>query len=156
MLRFIQFLPPSISFDIFDTLIRQILTYWNNVWGCRTAIYVIYNVFLDSARYTLSVKAITYDAIVCDECGSYPLSIFCLINVLCYLHRLFTMPGDKIIKSAFHTLNAMHGEGFSTRVTKAYDLAQAYDIDMNACLAVTAKQFKSLCSERTKYVFVDT
>ena len=29
------------------------------------------------------------------------------------------------------------------------------DIDMNASVALTAKQFKSLCSERTKYVFVE-
>ena len=65
------------------------------------------------------------------------------------------MSGEKIVKSVFHTLNALHGQGFSTWVTKAYDLAQVYDIDMNASVALTAKQFKSLCSERTNYVFVE-
>ena len=52
------------------------------------------------------------------------------------------MPGEKIVKSVFHTLNALHGQVFSTWVTKAYDLAQVYDIDMNASVALTAKQFK--------------
>ena len=65
------------------------------------------------------------------------------------------MPGEKIVKSVFRTLNALHGQGFSTWVTKAYDLALVYDIDMNASVALTAKQFKSLCSERTKTVFVE-
>ena len=65
------------------------------------------------------------------------------------------MPDEKIVKSVFHTLNALHGHGFSTWVTKAYDLAQVDDIDMSASVALTAKQFKSLCSERTKYVFVE-
>ena len=54
------------------------------------------------------------------------------------------MPGEKIVKSVFHTLNALHGQGFSIWVTIAYDLAQVCDIDMNASVALTAKQFKSL------------
>ena len=56
----------------------------------------------------------------------------------------------------FHTLDTLHGHGFTTWVTKASDLVQIYDIDMNACAALTAKQFKSLCTERTKSVFAET
>ena len=79
-------------------------------------------------------------------------SMFCVIScVLCYLYRLLTMPGEKIVKSIFHTLNALHGQGFSTWVTKAYWLKFMISIWMR----LTAKQFKSLCSERTKYVFVE-
>ena len=155
-LKFIQSLPPSILFDMFDTMIRPILTYGSDVWGLsKTGIDVVDKVFLNFARCTLSVKATTCNTIVYGECGRYPLSVFCHINVLCYLHRLLTMPGEKIVKSVFHTLNALHGQGFSTWVTKAYDLAQVYDIDMNASVALTAKQFKSLCSERTKNAFVE-
>ena len=86
------------------------------------------------------------------ECGRYPLSVFCHINVLCYLHRLLTMPGERIVKSVFHTLDTLRGHGFMTWVTRAYELAQIYDIDVNACVALTAKQFKSLCTERTKSI----
>ena len=155
-LKFIQSLLPSKLFDMFDTMIRPILTYGSDVWGLsKTVIDVVDKVFLNFARCTLSVKATTCNTIVYGECGRYPLSVFCHINVLCYLHRLLTMPGEKIVKSVFHTLYALHGQGFSTWVTKAYDLAQVYDIDMNGSVALTAKQFKSLCSERTKYVFVE-
>ena len=155
-LKFIQSLPPSILFDMFDTMIRPILTYGSDVWGLsKTGIDVVDKVFLNFARCTLSVKATTCNTIVFGECGRYLLSVFCHINVLCYLHRLLTMPGEKIVKSVFHTLNALPGQGFSIWVTKAYDLAQVYDIAMNASVALTAKQFKSLSSERTKYVFVE-
>ena len=60
------------------------------------------------------------------------------------------MPGEKIVKSVFHTLNALHGQGLSTWtwVTKAYDLAQVYDIDMNASVALTAKR-----NERNMYLW---
>ena len=86
-----------------------------------------------------------------NPCGRYSLSVLCHINVLCYWHRLLTMPGEKIVKSVFHTLNALNGQGFSTWVTKAYWLKFMISIWMR----LTAKQFKSLCSERTKYVFVE-
>ena len=65
------------------------------------------------------------------------------------------MPGDRIVKSMFHTLDTLHGQGFTRWVTKAYDLAQTYNIDMSACAVLTAKQFKSRCTERTKSVFVE-
>ena len=71
------------------------------------------------------------------------------------MHRLLTLPGDSIVKSVFHTLDTLHGQGFMTWVTKAYDLAQTYNIDMSACAVLTEKQFKSLSTERTKSVFVE-
>ena len=155
-LKFIRSLPPSIFFDMFDTLIRPILTYGSDVWGLRKAgLDVINKVFLNFIRCTLNVKATTCNAIVYGECGRFPLSVFCHINVLCYVHRLLTMPGDRIVKSVFHTLDTLHGQGFTTWVTKAYDLAQTYNIDMSACAVLTARQFKSLCTERTKSVFVE-
>ena len=156
MLKFTRCLPPSIFFYMFDTLIRPILTYGSDVWGLSKAgLNVVNKVFLNFVRRTLNVKAITCNAIAYGECGRYPLSVFCHINVLCYLHRLLTMPGERIVKSVFHTLDALHGHGFTTWVTKAYDLVEIYDIDMNASAASTAKQFKSLCTESTKSLFVE-
>ena len=110
----------SIFFDMFDTLIRPILTYGSDVWGLSKAgLDVLDKVFLNFVRCTLNVKATTCNAIVYGECGRYPLSVFCHINVLCYLHRLLTMPGERIIKSVFHTLGTLHGQGFTTWATKA-------------------------------------
>ena len=118
----------SIFFDMFDTLIRHILTYGSDVWGLSKAgLDVLDKVFLNFVRCTLNVKATTCNAIVYGECGRYPLSVFCHINVLCHLHRLLTMPGERIVKSVFHTLGTLHGHGFTTWATKAYDLAQLYE-----------------------------
>ena len=36
-LKYIQHLPPSIMFDMFDTLVRPILTYGSDAWGMRNA-----------------------------------------------------------------------------------------------------------------------
>ena len=59
-----------------------------------------------------------------------------------------------MVKSIFCALNALHNQGFPTWVTKAYELAKDYDIDMDGSVMLTTKQFKSLCFERTKSSFV--
>ena len=88
------------------------------------------------------------------ECGKYPPSVFCQTDVLCYLHRLLTMPDGKLVKSVFCTLNALHSQGFPTWVTKAYDLAQTYNIDMDGSTTLSPKHFKSLVSELVKSNFI--
>ena len=45
-------------------------------------------------------------------------------------------------------MNALHSQGFSTFVTKAYDLAGTFNIDMDEGATLSPKQFKSLISER--------
>ena len=103
---------PSKSFYLSDTLIRPILTYESDVWGLnKTDIVVVDKVFLNFARCTLSVKSPTSNVIVYGECGRYPLSMFFHINALCYLHRFFTIAGEKMIKSVSHASNALHGQG---------------------------------------------
>ena len=65
-----------------------------------------------------------------------------------------TMPDGKLVKSVFRTLNALHSQGFPTLVTKAYDLAQTYNIDMDGNATLLPKHFKSLVSELVKSNFI--
>ena len=154
-LKFVQNVSPSIMFDMFDTLIRPILNYGSDVWGLsRSGLESLDKVFLHYVRCILCIKATTCNAIVYGECGRYPPSITCHVNVLCYLHWLLTMESEKMVKSIFCALNALHDQGFPPWVTKAYELAKDYDIDMDGSVMLTTKQFKSLCFERTKSSFV--
>ena len=154
-LKFVQSLSPSIMFTMFDTLIRPILNYGSDVWGLsRTGLESLDKVFLNYVRCILCIKATTCNAIMYGECGRYPPSVTCHVNVLCYLHRLLTMQSGKMVKSIFCALNALHNQGFPTWVTKACELAKYYDIDMDGSIMLRTKQFKSLCFERTKSSFV--
>ena len=140
---------------MFDTLIRPILNYGSDVWGLsRTGLESLDKVFLNYVRCILCIKATTCNAIVYGECGRYPPSITCHVNVLCYLHRLLTMQSGTMVKSIFCALNALYNQGFPTWVTKAYELAKDYDIDMDGSAMLTTKQFKSLRFEGTKSSFV--
>ena len=84
---------------------------------------------------------------------SIPLVFFCQVDVLCYLHRLLTLQSGKIIKSGFCTPNDLHDQGFLTWVTKAYDLAGTYNIDIDEGATLSTKQFKTLITERVKSTF---
>ena len=112
-LKFIQSLPLNMLLDIFDTLIRPIFTYGSDVWGLgKTGIDVVDEIFLNFVCCILSVKATTCNVIFYGECGRYPFRVFCHINVLLYLHRLWTMPVNCQI--GISKSNALHGQGFST------------------------------------------
>ena len=93
-LKFIQSLPPSILFDMFDTMIRPILTYGSDVWGLsKSGIDVVDKVFLNFARCTLSVKSTTCNAIVYSECGGthsvcFVISMSYVIYIDCWPCRV--------------------------------------------------------------------
>ena len=84
-LKFVKSLSPIIMFDMVDTLIRPILNYGSNVWGLsRTGLESLDKVFLNYVRCILCIKATTCNAIVYGECGRYPPSVTCHVNVLCF------------------------------------------------------------------------
>ena len=153
-LKCIKALPTEIRFDIFDTMIRPIITYTSDVWGLnKSGLNDLDELFLQYLRCVLCVKATTSNAIVVGECGKFPSSMYCHANVLCYLHRLLTMqPG--IVKSVFNSLHDLTNQGFSSWVSRSNDLAESYQIDKGSWIDLSLYQFKELCHERLKNSFI--
>ena len=82
-----------------------------------------------------------------------------MVDVENTLQVFFMLPASaadyaRRVKSVFCTLNALHSQGFPTWVTKAYDLAQTYNIDMDGSATLSPKHFKSLVSELVKSNFI--
>ena len=77
-----------------------------------------------------------------------------MANVLCYLHRLLTMKPGRIVKSVFDSLHDLNNQGFPSWVSRSYDLAESYQIDMESCIELSPYQFKELCHERLKNSFI--
>ena len=150
-LKCVKVLTPEIRFDIFDTMIRPIITYGSDVWGlCKSGLHDLDKLFLNYIRCVLCIKATTSNIIVYGECGKFPPSIYCHVNVLCYLHRLLTMHRGSTVKSVFNVLCNLNDQGFQTWISRAYDLATIYQIDMNSCADLSSSQFKKFCYERLK------
>ena len=120
-------------FYMFDVLIRPILTYGSDIWGFSSELD---KVFLNYNRCTLHVKATTCNTIVNSECGKFPPSVHCHINVFTYYHRLLTMPKGKVVKSVFNTLYNLNDQGFQTWITRVCELTRRYGIDINETASI--------------------
>ena len=141
-------------FYLFDALIRPILTYGSDVCGYNKAgMQVLDKVFLSYNRCTLHIKATTCNPIVYAECGRFPSSVYCHINVLCYYHRVLMMSENKITKSIFNGLHKLHRQGFPTWISRICELAEHYDIDLEGIREMTTDKFKAHFSEIVKQAF---
>ena len=80
-LKCIKALPTEIRFDIFDTMIRPIITYTSDVWGLnKSGLNDLDKLFLQYLRCVLCVKATTSNVIVFGECGKFPPNMYCHAN----------------------------------------------------------------------------
>ena len=85
-IKTIGHLPPEITFNLFDALIKPILTYGSDVWGFRATLWgTVDKVFLQFSRCILHVKATTSNIITVGECGRLPTSTSCQISALRYI-----------------------------------------------------------------------
>ena len=60
------------------------------------------------------------------------------------------------VKSVFNVLCNLNDQGFQTWISRAYDLATMYQIDMNSCTDLSSSQFKKFCYERLKNSFMNS
>ena len=58
------------------------------------------------------------------------------------------------MKSVFNSLHDLNNQGFPSWVSRSYDLAESYQIDMESCIELSPYQFKELCHERLKNSFI--
>ena len=138
-------------------MIRPIITYGSDVWGlCKSGLHDLDKLFLNHIRCVLCIKATTSNIIVYGECGKFPPSLCCHANVLCYFHRLLTMNHGSTVKSVFDVLCNLNAQGFQTWISRAYDLATMYQIDMNSCTDLSSSQFKKFCYEGLKNSFMNS
>ena len=132
-------------------MIRPIITYTSDVWGLNKSwLNDIDQLFLQYLRCVLCVKATTRNVLVFGECGKFPPNMYCHANVLCYLHRVLTVQHGRIVKSVFNSLRDLNNPGFPSWVSKSYDFAEIYQINMESCIELSPYQFKELCHERLK------
>ena len=112
-LKAIAYLPPSVMFYMFYTLIQPILSYGSAIWGVRkTGCSAIDNVFFSLMKHTLYVKQSTSNIITIGECGQIPPSVVCHTNFIKYIVRVSNMNDCHIVKQVYNELFRLHEVGF--------------------------------------------
>ena len=109
-----------------------------NKWDTQ----VFDRLFQHFVRCTLHIKATTCNHIVYGECGRFPPSVYCHINVLCYYRRLLGMSENSNWKSVFNGLYRLHQQGFPTWIGRTCALAEQYDKYLNGTMDMLIETFK--------------
>ena len=73
-------------------IIRLLLMYDIDIWEYNKSGTQVFDKLSENfVRYTLHIKATTSKSIVYGECGRFPQSVYCHINLLCYYRRRLGM-----------------------------------------------------------------
>ena len=109
------YLPPSVMFYMFNTLIRPILLYGSEIWGVRkTGCSEIDKVYFSFMEHTLYIKKSTSNIITIGECGQIPPSVVCHTNVIKYMDRVRNMNDCHIVKQVYNALSRLYELGFTS------------------------------------------
>ena len=146
-LRSITPIPPKVMYKLFNTIVKPILIYGNDVWGHnKNGTSMVDKVMLRFCRCIHNVKATTSNIMVYWECGILPPSIYCNVSAMCYINRLHHMPNDSIVKQVYNELAKLHQLGFTTWVTHVNEMVDTYLLDMYRIqIWISVAEFKSEC-----------
>ena len=147
-------IPPKLMLYLFDTMVKPILLYGSDIWGVQQkGTEAIDRVFLWFLKWVLRVKTNTCNTIVYGEMGCVPLRIHCHVNVISYYVRIYNMPDSRLVKQAFNSLYSLTEQGFATWITKVWELARIYDIDLHHN-NYSKDQFKQYCKQQIRQNYI--
>ena len=129
--------PCSILCNIFNTLVRPILTYASDVWGVSVkGREKMDRFFLWFLKNMLGIKQSTPSIMVLGETGQILPSIDCVSNVIKFVNRLEFMSDDTFVKQVYNELRQLHHVGFNTWFSKASELVKQNNIILNPNLKI--------------------
>ena len=97
-------LPISVQIELFNTLVRPILTYGSEIWG-YSGIEIVESLQLEYLKYILQMKKATPNCFVYGETGQFPLHIHVHSRMVKFWHKLSVDGEGKMSSSMLKTLN---------------------------------------------------
>ena len=94
----------SVQIELFNSLVRPILTYGCEIWG-YACIEIIESLQLEFLKYILHVKKSTPNCFVYGESGQYPLYIHVYSRMIKFWHKLTICSEDKISSLFLKTIH---------------------------------------------------
>ena len=96
--------PISVQIELFNSLVRPILTYGCEVWG-YACLDIVESLQLEFLKYILHVKKSTPNCFVYGETGQYPLYIHVYSRIIKFWHKLCVDTDGKLSSSMLKTLH---------------------------------------------------
>ena len=146
-------IPPKLHIKLFNSLVKQILTYGSDVWGvCNNATKSIDRFHRAFLKHTLGIKGSTSNAVVYGEYGVYPLHLELMANCFKYFYRLNQMNNNKLTKKVYNELSRLDSLSFPNWITKVKE--EARKLDINLLNEVNAAKFKLDVIQKLKIFFL--
>ena len=140
--------PCDIYCNIFNAVVRPILTYASDVWGVSAiGRDSIDKFFLRFLKNMLGVKQSTSTLMVIGESGQTLPSIDCRINVAKFANRLKFMDENSFAKQVYNELARLQSCGFRTWCGEAWELVENYKIPPNSDLNKYKHQINSMIKQ---------
>ena len=131
-LKHIGNIQPTHMFYIYESMIKPILTYGSELWGCnKQACKTVDNMFMWFLRKVLNVKRSTSNIITLGECGIFPPSIQSHISCVLYTIRLNSIEKESVLDNVAKDVIHYDSLGFNNWYSGACALAKSYNIDLD-------------------------
>ena len=89
--------------DLFDTLVKPILTYGCEVYGMQNY-NVVKKFYLKFLKRTLNVKMSTNSSMIYAETGRYPLAIYIKVSMIKQWIKIIHSSDDRLIWQVYHSM----------------------------------------------------
>ena len=100
-------LPPDIALKLFDTLVKPVVLYGAEVWGCENC-DIVNKVKLRFCKYILHVHKSTCSNMAYGELGETPLHIDNKCKMILYWARLITSKENKLSKIIYSLIYKLY------------------------------------------------
>ena len=152
-------LTPKIAFQLFDSYVSPILSYAAEIWCKTKEIQCVERVQLRFIKYVLGVKDGTCTPAVLGETGRFPIHLTHIIKLVKYWLRLIQCQESKLVKKAYNVLRTLTEAGYSTWLSRVYELLETYNVTEYHCTNGTLEkdpiQTLSDFKENVYKVFLD-
>ena len=118
-------LPHFLSFKIFDTMIKPILTYGSEIWGYEAS-EIVESVHVRFCKSLLMVSSSACTSAVLGECGRFPICIDYHVKCIKYWLRLLTMNHDRLPRACYNMLLELDRSGRKTWASSVKHLLYMY------------------------------
>jgi exonuclease III len=125
----VGFLPPKVSFHLFDSCVLPVLEYGSEIWGnCKKNI-IMERVQLKFLKLALRVKGSTCTTALYGETGRFPLLLRQKVKLVQYWLRLQALPEHMIVKQVYIMLRNMDNIGYRNWTTNVREVLVEYDLE---------------------------
>ena len=141
------FIPFNIQLHLFDSMVKPILLYGTEVWGCEN-VDIIDQFYLKFCKSLLDVKQTTPSVMIYGELGTTPLNLKIKSRVLSFWYRIVNGSKDKLCYKLYQLMHYLHDSDWIKTVNNTLNTLGLSDIWLSHDTFYSQAAFKNKVKTR--------